>query len=241
LFRLGLSTFSESEKLRLGLPTVEGLLYTMKSNGFLAKTIIDIGANIGGWSKAATSVWPSAQFFLIDANPNNESRLKAVAPNLGSKSESVIALLGPEEKDDVRFHDFGTGSSVLRELTSFEQPEISLPMLTLDRLFATRSCELPLLLKLDVQGYELEVLRGGLKVLRNAEVVILETSLLPYNAGAPLIADVISFMLAKGFVPFDFCGQARRETDHALFQTDLAFVKTESGLRAPRKFWLAEP
>jgi hypothetical protein len=43
------------------------------------------------------------------------------------------------------------------------------------------------------------------------------------------------------FVVFDFCGQLRRESDHALFQTDVAFVRRESNLRAPRRFWLSEP
>jgi FkbM family methyltransferase len=241
LLRVGLRSFSEREKLRLGLPTVEGLLQAMRANEFVAKTVIDIGANVGRWSEAAASVFPSARFVLIDGNPKNYSHLKAVASKLGSNSEFTIALLGAEEKNAVPFYDLGTGSSILPELTSFEKSGISLPMLTLDGLFATRVCEVPLLLKLDVQGYELEVLRGGRKVLTSAEVVILETSLLPYNEGAPLMADVISFMAREGFVPFDFCGQLRRESDYALFQTDVAFARTSSALRAPRKFWLAEP
>jgi hypothetical protein len=48
-------------------------------------------------------------------------------------------------------------------------------------------------------------------------------------------------MNEEGFVAFDFCGQLRRQSDHALFQTDIAFVRRESSLRARRKFWLNEP
>jgi len=61
----------------------------------------------------------------------------------------------------------------------------------------------------------------------------MEASLLPYNEGAPLFTDVVAFMDKEGFVVFDFCGQMRRESDFALSQTDVAFVRRESNLRAP--------
>ena len=97
----------------------------------------------------------------------------------------------------------------------------------------------PVLLKLDVQGFELQVLLGGTSTLNRAEVVIMETSLLPYNENAPLFAEVVAFMADREFVAFDFCGQTRRQTDDTLFQTDVVFKK-DSSLRAPRRFWWGE-
>ena len=79
------------------------------------------------------------------------------------------------------------------------------------------------------------------QALALTEAVIMEASLPPYNDGAPLFADVVAFMNKEGFLVFDFCGQFRRESDFALFQTDVAFVRRESSLRAPRRFWLSEP
>ena len=114
-------------------------------------------------------------------------------------------------------------------------------MSTLDGFMRDRECRLPILLKLDVQGFELEVLRGALEVLARSELVVMETSLIPYNKNAPLFAEVVRFMDQRDFVVFDFCGQLRRETDHALFQTDVVFVREDSSLRAARKFWLREP
>jgi hypothetical protein len=72
-------------------------------------------------------------------------------------------------------------------------------------------------------------------------VVILEVSLLPYNEGAPLFGEVVAFMAKAGFAVYDFCGQHRRQSDHALFQTDVVFVRADSSLRACKKFWLTEP
>lgn len=92
-----------------------------------------------------------------------------------------------------------------------------------------------------MQGFELEVLRGGMSTLAQAELLVLETSLLPYNEGGPTFAEVIEFMNDAGFVAFDFCGQFRRQTDLALCQTDVAFVRRDSELRRPKKFLIDEP
>jgi hypothetical protein len=45
----------------------------------------------------------------------------------------------------------------------------------------------PLLRKADVQGYELELLRGANATLPAIEVILPEVFILPYNVGAPLL------------------------------------------------------
>ncbi len=65
-------------------------------------------------------------------------------------------------------------------------------------------------MKLDVQGYEIEVMKGGNIALTNSEAVLMEVALLEYNRGAPLINEVFEFMSSFGFVPYDFCSQQRR-------------------------------
>jgi hypothetical protein len=72
-------------------------------------------------------------------------------------------------------------------------------------------------------------------------VVILETPILPYNQGAPLIDGVIAFMKSSGFAVYDICGQRRRETDAVLFHVDLIFTKESSALRQAKRFWSGEP
>jgi FkbM family methyltransferase len=234
---------TEAERFRAGTPTLPGFLENLKNNGFSPSAIVDIGANAGEWSRTASSIFPSAQILMFDGDPENEPNLHNTVREIGSRSRYFLRLLGPEKKDTVTFYrpETGTtGSSVLPELTSFGKNAIALSMDTLDNLTAEASSPSPLLLKLDVQGFELEVLKGATKSLALSEVVIMEASLLPYNEGAPLFADVVAFMDMRGFVVFDFCGQLRRETDYTLFQTDIAFVRRESKLRAPRRFWLSE-
>jgi FkbM family methyltransferase len=233
---------SDAVRFRAGIPTMAGLLGHLAEGGFSPKLILDVGACVGDWATAAAGIFPRARLVLIDGNPDNRGPLERAARALGPRARLEMFVLGPERRDEVAFFvQGGGGSSVLPELTAIDRRVARLPMATLDSLFADAPADPPVLLKLDVQGFELEVLRGGRAVLDRAEVVILETALLPYNDGAPLFAEVVAFMEQAGLVVYDFCGQWRRQTDHTLFQTDVAFVRRDSPLRSPRRFWLAEP
>lgn len=233
---------SPLDRHHLGLPDVEGLLRQVAANGFVPSAIIDVGANVGAWATTVTAVFPQAPILLIDGNPECRSTLEAIATASPPPSEAVSAALGPDPRESVSFYQAGHGSGLLRELTVNRWGTIEVPMTTLDRV----ACRMgdpaarTLLLKLDVQGYELEVLKGGAATLARTEVAILEVATIPYNEGAPLLHEVVAFMATHGFVVFDFCGQFRRETDHALFQTDVVFVHQNSGLRAPKPFWASE-
>lgn len=82
-----------------------------------------------------------------------------------------------------------------------------------------------LALKLDVQGYELEVLGGGERALQAASVVETEVSLVELYQGQPLIVDVISYMAERGFGPAGLRqGFVNTKTDEAL-QADILFVR----------------
>jgi FkbM family methyltransferase len=232
-------------QLTLGLPTMQGVLQLAKTNGFRPAGIVDVGANVGDWARMATRLFPDVPITMIDGNRDFEGALGETARAIGPRATYAIGVMGPEPREAVRFYSIGTGSGVLPELTTFDRDVRELPMTTLDatlRAGAGGTAALaPLLTKIDVQGFELEVLRGGAETLSRTGLLILETSLLPYNEGAPLLAEVVAFLHAAGFVVYDFCGQFRRETDHTLCQTDLVFVPVGSALRASRSFWKAEP
>jgi FkbM family methyltransferase len=231
----------EYAKFRMRFPTLQGLLEHLKNNGFAPSAIVDVGAYVGDWSRTAAGVFPSAPLLMIDANPKNEEALQNAQREIGARSNYLVTLLGPEAKPSVRFYTLGTGSSVLPELTTYARGETTLPMNTLDSVAGAIARQAPILLKLDVQGFELEVLGGGESVLKQAEVVLLEAALLPYNEGAPLFQEVVRFMAEAGFAVYDFCGQSRRETDWALLQTDVVFARNDSPLRQRKKFWFSEP
>ena len=234
LLRKALARTGDSTRYDLGLPSTWGSLNNL-ARRFQPAAIIDVGAHKGHWAKRASEIYPDASIHMIEAQP-------ALAPDLSATGfPYTICLLGAEEVESVPFHvdpDWPTGASVLEEVTAFEREVVGLPMRRLDNLglgFGE-----PLLLKLDVQGYELQVLAGAEKILERTEVILAEVALLEYNKGAPLMVEVIGFLAERGFVPFDIGDMYRRHEDRALFQCDMIFVRETSDLRAQRKFFAHE-
>jgi FkbM family methyltransferase len=216
-------------------------LENLRKNGFVPRRIIDVGAYEGQWTKLAWSVFPGAEVVMVEANARKRPVLAHVAQQCNGAVSLHIACVGARRTAEVSFFlmDSG-GSSVLPENTTFPRVVTSIPMTTLDDLAAVE-VNTPQLLKLDVQGYELEVLKGATQTLRHTEVVLLELSLLEYNSGSPLFAEVIGWMSKAGFMAYDICGYARRESDRALFQVDMLFVREGSSLRSNRRFWNLAP
>ena len=62
----------------------------------------------------------------------------------------------------------------------------------------------PAWLKVDVQGYEKNVLEGAGSLLREFAGIELELSLVPVYEGAPLVEDMIAYLRQQGFVPMSF-------------------------------------
>lgn len=228
-------------KLKAGFVNMEASLGNLAANGFVPGGVIDIGAYHGEWTRMAAKIFPNAKFFMFEAQPDKRAILDEVAATLNGRAKVTIGLLGPEARDAEKFHLLHTGSSVFAETTNFEKDVVSLPMHPLDTLLKDEPLPEPLLLKLDVQGYELQVLEGASSVLARAEVVLMEVALLEFNAGAPLAGEVIEYMARKDFVVYDICGLQRRESDLAALQCDLIFTRRDSALRQRKKVWSYEP
>ena len=208
----------------------------MKQRGFSPKTIIDVGAYTGGWTSKVINIFPDANFIMCEAQPEKKSCLENIKAKYPTQIEYHIALLGSAEKESVPYYLMETGSSVLEENTDYNRELTQLPMHTLDNLIEPALLEQPCFLKLDVQGYEIEVLKGAQTLLDKLDIVLLEVSILEYNKGAPLLAEIISFMDNAGFSTFDITELKRTPDEHILFQADIFFCKHEHPFRNIKKF-----
>jgi FkbM family methyltransferase len=241
MLRKAIAIADEPTRFRNGQISMFGSLANLSEAGFKPDGIVDVGANVGKWTSVAAEIFPDAKIHMIEAQPALAADLNAVSARLGERASFGITLLGAKPREAVPFYMLNTGSSVFEEVTNLKKEVVRLPMVRLDDVPEVAALPRPLLLKLDVQGYELEVLKGADATLADVEVVLMEVALLPYNKGAPLMPEVIAFMNARGFVPYDICGQHRRVSDRALFQIDMIFAKCDSTLRTHRRFSMFEP
>jgi hypothetical protein len=146
--------------------------------------------------------------------------------------EFAPALLGPAAAQGVTFYQAETGSSVLRDPGNSSAQPTAMEMTTLDAVVRATPFERADFLKLDVQGYELEVLKGAEQVLSSVEAVMMEVNLIAVYEGAPLADEAVAFMAARGFRVYDVCTFFRRPYDYALWQIDMVFVRATSPLMA---------
>jgi FkbM family methyltransferase len=228
---------------RLGLfmgppvfPDLRNTLRALKDRGFSPKQAIDIGAYHGTWTATVKEIFPDCRFLMIEAQESKRSHLEKIASHKPEQLEVEIALLGRDDGTSVTFFEMETGSSVLEENSHFPRHSKTYTTKTLDKVAANKNIRECDILKLDVQGYELEILRGSATLLRNTKLVMLETSLIPVNKGCPLIAEVFSYMESINFQLYDIVSQIRRP-DHVLWQTDLIFISRECKLLPEAKYW----
>lgn len=206
-------------------PSQEGAFATLKALGWSPKTCIDVGAYDGRWATMFRNIFPDSKVLMIEGQVGKKDFLEKTAASASDKLSYEIAVLGANEGQEVSFVEMESGSSVFEETSSYPRTKRIVKLTKLDNLlklhpeFIHSSA-----IKLDTQGYELEILKGAHDLLKHLEVILLEVSLIQINKGAPLFAEIINFLTANQFILFDFCSQIRRK-DGVLWQTDLMFIR----------------
>lgn len=192
------------------------------------RVIYDIGAHQGSWAAETAKIFPSASYFLFEANPANESHLSRL-----QEPHFIVTL---SEKDGQRREFFtpkigsNTGSSLYKaQSVDFDRENlqvISVDTRTLESFAREKGIPPPDFIKLDVQGSELDVLRGAGGLLSSCSALIAEVSLVQGNEGAPDPGALINGIRDLGFRCVDLC-KARRTKIGSVCEIDLLFVNQE--------------
>lgn len=200
-------------------------LRRLAAAGFVPQTIYDIGAYRGGWSRLAREVFLTAQFVLFEANVDNEPALAKTGHTcfvvaLGAEDGAAKPFYLPQRGD-------ATGASLYIETTDhYAKSNLDVRKVEtarLDTFIVAHRLPPPDLIKIDVQGAELDVLAGASRALAGVGALIVELSLVSYNRGAPLMAEVIAAIDRLGYRCVDICEIHRTDTNYPL-QLDLLFV-----------------
>lgn len=230
-------SFDEENILRSNIAQSYSLIYRL---GFTPKTVIDVGV-AEGTMELYTS-FPDSFFLLIEPLKEFEPDLRSIL--MKYRGSYIIAAAG-SKTGEVTFnvHDNHLdGSSLYKEMMGSEADghEVNVPIIMLDEILKDELLNGPYLIKVDVQGAEIDVLEGGQKALAEAEVVVLEVSMFQFMKGAPEFFDIVFYMKQHGFVAYDIILGWNRPLDNALGQIDIIFVKENGQFRQDHSYSTVE-
>jgi FkbM family methyltransferase len=163
------------------------------------KCFYDIGACVLHWTRHALNVWKDSEFIVFDG-------FNALHDLYGINNlKYYIGVLSDVDKKVVKWWEnplwYG-GNSIYRENNNSVFPEYNYELKisrTLDSLRKDFNYPQPDLIKIDVQGAELDVIKGSLETLKNTKYLILELQEIDYNLGAPKALEVINYLESIGW------------------------------------------
>lgn len=216
--------------------TLRDPLRQLRRLGFQPATVIDVGVATG--TPELYETFPHAYYLLVEPLREFQPALERWLQRLSGKAVYAAAA-ARQGTIEINVHpEHLDGSSLYLEQMGpeFDGVPRTVPAITLDELVAAEGLSGPFLIKLDVQGAELEVLQGAPHVLAATEVVLLETSLFEFMKQSPQFFDIVSYMKHAGFVVYDIYGGHCRPLDGALGQCDLAFVREQGRFRQDHRY-----
>jgi FkbM family methyltransferase len=170
-------------------------------------TVIDVGSNRGQFAIFARHRWPKARLFCFEPLPGPREVLTPLAEELGNAQVLPYALSdeGGERRMHVARSDdsssllAATGCQLEAFPDTVEVDEQVVQVRRLDNLITKEDVSHPILMKIDVQGAELDVLRGASGLLDGVREILVECSLVELYVGQPLLDDMILFARECGF------------------------------------------
>lgn len=201
---------------------MENCLHGLKSRGFAPRHIMDIGASHGPWTSTALTQWPASRYTLFEPlreHAETLNNLRATHPGitwfplaLGSRKTDLPISVYPDHLDAASLAYGGPGS---RKVT----------VERLDDLLSDGRTTPADFIKIDVQGFEFEVLKGAQKMIDQTQVMIIETYFFRFAPGMSLFHEMIEHMHSQGFRVYEVFDLIRRPFDQAVGQCDICFVR----------------
>jgi FkbM family methyltransferase len=198
-----------------------------------AARVVDVGAARGDFSAGILRLWPKAELICVEPI---ESQAALLRERFESEKVHVVNAAAGDQDGEMAFHEVRNldSSSILpmgRHRAEFpsistETSEYAVRVRGLDSVVEDFWAESDIdLLKVDVQGYELPVLRGASRTLQRSRFVIVEVSLRALYDGQAPFEEVLLTMHNAGFGVIDYVEGVRGPVSGELLQMDFLYSK----------------
>jgi FkbM family methyltransferase len=199
----------------------------IKNLGFNPTHIVDVGANRGTWTRNALQYFPDAHYSLFEPQEYLSESFKDLLknPKIKFHAKGVGAISGMMDLTTSDRDDSFSFSFTAEQANAFGVKQVKAPVVTLDEFLPTIGIPQPELIKIDAEGWDLEVLKGAESTISNAQVVLMEAAVMN-KIFKNNIKDVVCEMGKRDFSLFDITALNRTTRDNALWLVEIVFIKS---------------
>jgi FkbM family methyltransferase len=228
-YRIGVQIVPNASSLRF-----EPALKRLKALGLHPATVFDVGVAYG--TPNIYREFKDAKYYLIDPVPEALPYMQRWATKLQASIHN-IALGEADSIMPIDVRDEFDGSTFFKEVgPDGHSHSVLVPVKRFDSVFHAEDMVRPCMLKIDVQGAELSVLKGVGALIKNIDLMIVETRLINTQVGSAHFFEVLDYLRPYGFTVYDLCGTSRRPLDNALTEIDVVFCPSDSFLLKDRRW-----
>lgn len=192
--------------------------------------IYDVGANIGTWAQLALCVFRDAEIYCFEPLPKHIEECTDLFKENAQVKIHKVALGASNGIEKINVVSLSDASSLLElgdecerkyQLTVVDKIEID--TVRLDDYITANHLPPPDVIKLDIQGFELEAFKGAIKTLEKVSYILTEVSFKEFYKGQAYFSEITGFLNKQGF---ELCALSlTTPTGKLLDQTDVLFKK----------------
>lgn len=168
--------------------------------------------------------YPEAQYLLIEAQEVHAAALKQFA---AARQNVQFILAAAGEAAGQIYFDAADPFGGQASHEPYASNNIQVRMTTIDDEIAARALPQPYLLKFDTHGFEVPILKGAARTLKDTAVIVMECYNFKIAPDCLLFPEMCEYLKVLGFRCIDLVDPLYRPHDNSFWQMDLVFVRAD--------------
>jgi len=207
------------EKVKRGRARIDPPFYNCITNRDDIRVVFDVGAHIGNVTLAAARSFPNAHIYSFEPV---RATYQMLCKNIKNYSDRItphdFGFFNVSKRLDIHITSFDGASSILDQSLDHKSvhPHIretgteSIPVYTLDSFMSDKAIDRIDIVKIDVEGVELEVIEGGWGTFKDkVDNLFIELSFLRRNRESAYWVEMCKLLYDLGFMLINVYDVAR--------------------------------